>query len=101
MINVQVIVGLTSWSFFLFLVQGEKRDVGYFDNLETDAGNITNGMAFTTETCHQNFVILFNIVETTVSRYESGDLFAVFDQLNSDTLSNSRIRLFSFDTDLF
>ena len=94
-------MSLASWSFLLFLVESQQRHIGYFDNLETDAGNITDGVALSTETSHQNLVVFHNIVETTVSGNECGDLFAVLDQLDTDALSDSRVRLLSFDTDFF
>lgn len=89
---------LRSWTFLLFLVQGQEGDVGYFDNLETDTGNITDGMTLTTETGNQNFVVFFNVVQATVTRYESGDLLAVLDQLDSHALTDGRVRLFGFNT---
>lgn len=39
--------------------------------------------------------------EQTNIRYESGDLFAILDQLYTHTFSDSRVRLFSFDADFF
>jgi len=58
-------------------------------------------MTLTTETGNQNFVVFFDVVETTVTRYESGDPLAIFDQLNSNTFANGRVRLFGFDTNFF
>lgn len=89
---------LRSWTFLLFLVQGQEGNVGYFDNLETDTGNITDGMTFTTETGNQDFVVFFNVVQATIPRYESGDLLAVLDKLDSHALTNGRVRLFGFNT---
>ena len=43
-------------------------------------------------------VVFFDVVQTTIIRHESGDLFTIFDQLHSDALSNGRIWLFGFDT---
>lgn len=58
-------------------------------------------MTLTTETGHQNFVVLLNVVQTTVSGDECGDLLAVLNQLNTNALSDGRVRLLSLDTDLF
>ncbi len=60
--------------------------------------NITDGVTFTTETGHQNLVVFFDEVKTTIAGYECCYFFAVFDQLNSYTFTNGRIRLFSFNT---
>ena len=42
--------------------------------------------------------IYFDEVETTVPRNESRDFLSVLDQLNSNTFTNGRVRLFRFDT---
>ena len=46
----------------------------------------------------KNNVTHFDIVQTTIPRYESGDLLAVFDQLNTNAFTDGRVRLFSFHT---
>ena len=61
-------------------------------------GNISDGVTFPTKTSHQNFIVLFNVIETTVPRYEGGDLLTVLDKLHSDALSDSRVRLLGFNT---
>ena len=43
-------------------------------------------------------VVFFDVIQTTIIRHESGDLFTIFDQLHSDALSNGGIWLFGFDT---
>ena len=45
---------LSPWSFFLSLEEGEEGDVGNFDNLETDTGNITLCVTAATETRNEN-----------------------------------------------
>ena len=42
--------------------------------------------------------IYLDVVKTTIAWYESSDLLAILDQLNSNTFTNSWVRLFSFDT---
>ena len=39
-----------------------------------------------------------DIVETTITRHESGDLLAVLDELHTHTLPDSRVRLLGFYT---
>jgi hypothetical protein len=50
----------------LLLPQGRQTDTGNLDDLETHTRNITLGLALTTETGEENFVVLVNEVETTV-----------------------------------
>lgn len=89
---------LRSWALLLFLVQSQQRDVGYLDDLETDTGNITDGVTLTTETGNQNLVVLLNVVQATVTGYESGNLLAVLDELNPHALADGRVRLFGLNT---
>lgn len=84
----------------LALEESEQADTRDLDNLETNTGNITLGLTGTTETRDENFVVLVDKVETTVVGDESGDLLAVLDELDTDTLSDSRVRLLGLDTDL-
>merc|ERR1712062_688340 len=91
---------LRSWSFLLSFEQSEKRNVGDLDHLESYSGNITNGMAFSPEPRHQHLVVLFYVVQTTVVGHESRDLLTVLNELHTDALSNSRIGLFGFHTNL-
>uniref|UniRef100_A0A803JLM8 Uncharacterized protein n=1 Tax=Xenopus tropicalis TaxID=8364 RepID=A0A803JLM8_XENTR len=59
--------------------------------------NITNGMTSTSKSCHQNLVVFLsaylNKIQTTIVWYECSDFLAVFDQLHSDALPDSRVWL--------
>ena len=57
-------------------------------------------MTFTTESSDQDFIVLLDKVQATVLGHESCDLLAIFDQLDTHTFANSRVRLLSFDADL-
>ena len=50
----------------LLLPQGEKADTRDLDDLEADTGNITLGLAATTETRDEDFVVLINEVQATI-----------------------------------
>merc|ERR1712038_1631313 len=58
-------------------------------------------MAMLLLTSDQNLVVFFNVIQATIIRDESGDLFTILDQLHSDALSNGRIWLFSFNANFF
>jgi hypothetical protein len=84
----------------LLLPQGQQTDTGHLDDLESDTGNITLGLALATETSQEDLVVLVHEVEATVVGDESSDLLAVLDQLNTNALSDSRVGLLGLNTDL-
>ena len=75
--------------------QSEERSLGDTHHLETDSRNITNSMTRTTESSNQDFIILIHKVQTTITRNEGSDLLSILDQLNTDALTNGRVRLLS------
>merc|ERR1712024_20899 len=79
-------------------VQGH---VGNLGDLEPDAGNVTDGVALPTESGDENFVVLLHKIEAAVLGHECRDLLSVLDQLDTDALSDGRVRLLGLDTDLF
>lgn len=66
--------------------------------LETDTGNITDGVTLATETGDQHLVVLLNVVQATVTGHERGDLLAVLDQLHTHALADGGVRLLSLNT---
>lgn len=50
----------------LLLPESGQTDTGNLDDLETDTGNITLGLALTTETGEEDLVVLVDEVQTTV-----------------------------------
>ena len=80
--------------------KGVEGDVGDLDDLESDSGNITDGVTLTTETGDQDLVVLLDEVQATVLGDEGRDLLAVLDQLDTDTLADSGVRLLGLNTDL-
>ena len=84
--------------FLLLTEQSKEGGLGDANNLETDTGDITDGMTGTTETSNEDFIVFINVVQTTIARNEGGDLLTVLDELNTDALTNSRVRLLSFNT---
>ena len=82
----------------LFLVQGQQRDTSNLDDLETDTRQITNSLSLATETSNQNLIVSINIVQATVTRDKSSDFLSILDQLDTNTLTNSRVGLLGFDS---
>ena len=71
----------------LFLsVECHQAYAADLDDLETTTGQISHSMTTSPEPRNKNFVIFFDEVETTITRDECANLFAVFDQLDTDTL---------------
>lgn len=77
----------------LLLLPEEGRETHTRDlhDLETHTGNITLGLTLTTETFDQYLIVLIHKVETTVEGHEGRHLLTVLDQLNTDTLADSRV----------
>merc|ERR1712243_24548 len=90
---------LGSWSLFLFLEQRQEGNIRHFDDFESDAGNISDGVTGSTESSDQDFVVLLDVVQTTVLRYKSRDFLSVFDELHPHALSDSGVGLLSLDAD--
>lgn len=52
------------------------------------------------ETGDEDFVILIDKVQAAIIRHEGSDLLSVLDELDSDTLADSRVGLLGLNTDL-
>jgi hypothetical protein len=119
---------LRSWLLLLLPPQCRKTNTRDLDNLETDTGDISLGLALTTETSEQDLVVLVDEVQATIvgdcngllvfchivapfrcssvdnvakcKHTESCDLLSVLDQLDPDTLSDSGVGLLGLNTDL-
>ena len=86
--------------FGLSLVEGNKSLSLDGNDLESDSGKISDGVAGPTESRNKNFIVIVDELESTIERTESGDLLVVFLELNTNTLSDSRVRLFGLDGNL-
>jgi hypothetical protein len=95
-------INLVGRSLLLLLAgeEGEEGDALHTNHLETDARNISLGLALLTESGHEHLVILGEVVEATVPGYEGCDLLAILLEHDSDSLSNGGVGLFGLDTDL-
>jgi hypothetical protein len=110
----------THWQtiYLLLLPEGKKTNSGYLHDLESHTRDITLGLATTTETRNQDFVVLVDKVQatiilrcgqlkapkvgltTTTYRHECSDFFAVLDQLNTNAFPNGRVWLLGLDSNL-
>ena len=82
------------------LPKGKQGDTGDLDDLESDTGNITLSLTLSTETGEEDLVVFVDKVQTTVIGDEGSDLLTVLDELDSDTLSDSRVGLLGLNTNL-
>ena len=71
-----------------------------FDNLESDSWQITLSVSGSTETSHEDVVVLIDETHTTISWDVSGNSLVVLLQLNSHTLSDGGVWLLGLDGDL-
>jgi hypothetical protein len=96
----KICASLVAWLLLLLAVEGVQANAGDLDDLETDSGLVSNGLARATASSNKDLVVLFNEVKSTIVRDEGDDLLAVLDQLNLDALTNGRVRLLGFNTNL-
>ena len=94
------LISLRARLLLLRLEKCQQTDTGNLDDLETNTGDITLGLTGTTEAGDEDLVVLVDKVETAVVGDEGGDLLAVLDELDTDTLSDSRVGLLGLNTDL-
>ena len=67
---------------------------------ETDAGQITDGVAGTTKALNQHLVVLVAEGHATITGHEASDSLVVFFELDSDALSNTGVGLLGLNADL-
>jgi hypothetical protein len=87
--------------FLLFAEERVQRHTSNLHDLEANTRNITDGVALTAETSDKNFIVFIGEVQATIARDEGGNLLTVLDELNTNALTNRRVRLLSLNPDLF
>ena len=60
--------------------------------------NVSHSVALSSKTSNQYFIIFFNEVETAIVGNKRSDLLPILDQLNTNALSDGRVRLLSLNT---
>jgi len=81
----------------LLAVERKQSDARHLHHLESHTRDIAHSVALTAEPSDQHLVVLIDEVEATVTRHESGDLLAVFDQLSAHALADGRVGLLGLD----
>merc|ERR1711981_70886 len=94
------ILNLIPGSLLLALEERQETDVGHFDDLESNARDVTDGMSTSSESGDEHLVVLFDVVQTAVIRNERSNTLTVFDELHADALSDGRVGLFRLDANL-
>lgn len=82
------------------LPESKEGYSSYLCDLKSDSGQVTNGMTLSSESGDKYFIIIIKETKASIFRNESGDSFVVFLELDSNTLSDSRVRLFGFNSNL-
>ena len=95
-----VVVGLRAGPLLLAGEEGVQGHVGHLHDLEPNSGDITDGVALTTETGDEDLVVLLHEVEATVPGDEGRDLLAVLDELDTDALADGGVGLLGLNTNL-
>lgn len=78
--------------------EGPETNTSDLDDSEAHTGNISLRATTVTEARNEDLVVLINVGEGTVPRYEGSDLLAVLDQLHTHSLTDGRVRLLSLNT---
>lgn len=89
-----------SWLLLLSQPESEQGHTGGLDDLESDTRNITLSTTGSTETSNQHVVVLVDETKTTISWYVGSNFLVVLLELDSDTLSGSRVWLLGLADDL-
>ena len=81
--------------------ESKKGNSSDLNDLESDTWQITNGMTGSTESRDEHFIVLVTETHTTISWNVGSDSLVVLLELDSDTLSDGRVWLLSFDGNFF
>lgn len=86
----------------LLFVEPEGEEGGRSDlhDLETDTGQITDGVTGTSEASHEHLVVLLHEGHATIARHEASNSLVVLFELHSHALTHGRVGLLGLDADL-
>ena len=82
----------------MIVVAFRNKDLTHLADLKSDSGNITNSVTLSSETADQDLIVLLDKVQATVIGDEGGDFLSVLNELDSDALSDGRVRLFGLNS---
>ena len=84
----------------LSLPESAQTAPSNLNNLKSDSGEISHGMAGSTETGDEDLVVLVDERHTTILGDVGSDSLVVFTELHTDALTHGRVRLLGLNTDL-
>ena len=80
--------------------EGHQAAASDLDDLETDAGQITLGVARTTEAGNEHLVVLVDEGHAAIAGHVGGDPLVVLLELDSDALPDGGVWLLGLNSDL-
>ena len=92
--------GLVARLLLLLAVQGVQANAGDLDDLETNSGLVSDGLAGAAASSDEHLIVLLHKVKATIIGHEGSNLLSVLNQLHTSALTNSGVRLLGLNADL-